>query len=380
VSKQSKFFILLATTLIVLSGCEDKAPANTQAQTIEVGVITLQEQAIALQQELSGRVKAKLVSQVRPQIGGIIKEQLFKEGSFVKQGEVLYLIDSATYQATLNQAKASLQSAKVDVLNAKTKSQRYEELLKFDGTSKQEADDAKAVYLQAEALVQEKEANLESAKIDLERTKIKAPISGYISISNVTQGALVSANQSDALATIRDTSSVYVDLSQSNTQLLALRKLLSQENIQKGSTDVTLILSDESTYEHKGQLQLQEIAVDESTGSVTLRAQFSNTEGILLPGMFVRATIQGAIDTKAFLLPQQAVSRDSKANPIITLVKDDNTTIKQMITTQRAIGNKWLVTSGINNNDKIIIEGLNKINEKSHVNPIDVSSKYLENK
>lgn len=379
-SKQSKFFILLATTLIVLSGCEDKAPANTQAKTIEVGVITLQEQAIALQQELSGRVKAKLVSQVRPQIGGIIKEQLFKEGSFVKQGEVLYLIDSATYQATLNQAKASLQSAKVDVLNAKTKSQRYEELLKFDGTSKQEADDAKAVYLQAEALVQEKEANLESAKIDLERTKIKAPISGYISISNVTQGALVSANQSDALATIRDTSSVYVDLSQSNTQLLALRKLLSQENIQKGSTDVTLILSDESTYEHKGQLQLQEIAVDESTGSVTLRAQFSNTEGILLPGMFVRATIQGAIDTKAFLLPQQAVSRDSKANPIITLVKDDNTTIKQMITTQRAIGNKWLVTSGINNNDKIIIEGLNKINEKSHVNPIDVSSKYLENK
>ncbi len=379
-SKQSKFFILLATTLIVLSGCEDKAPANTQAQTIEVGVITLQEQAIALQQELSGRVKAKLVSQVRPQIGGIIKEQLFKEGSFVKQGEVLYLIDSATYQATLNQAKASLQSAKVDVLNAKTKSQRYEELLKFDGTSKQEADDAKAVYLQAEALVQEKEANLKSAKIDLERTKIKAPISGYISISNVTQGALVSANQSDALATIRDTSSVYVDLSQSNTQLLALRKLLSQENIQKGSTDVTLILSDESTYEHKGQLQLQEIAVDESTGSVTLRAQFSNTEGILLPGMFVRATIQGAIDTKAFLLPQQAVSRDSKANPIITLVKDDSTTIKQMITTQRAIGNKWLVTSGINNNDKIIIEGLNKINEKSHVNPIDVSSKYLENK
>ena len=379
-SKQSKFFILLATTLIVLSGCEDKAPANTQAQTIEVGVITLQEQAIALQQELSGRVKAKLVSQVRPQIGGIIKEQLFKEGSFVKQGEVLYLIDSATYQATLNQAKASLQSAKVDVLNAKTKSQRYEELLKFDGTSKQEADDAKAVYLQAEALVQEKEANLKSAKIDLERTKIKAPISGYISISNVTQGALVSANQSDALATIRDTSSVYVDLSQSNTQLLALRKLLSQENIQKGSTDVTLILSDESTYEHKGQLQLQEIAVDESTGSVTLRAQFSNTEGILLPGMFVRATIQGAIDTKAFLLPQQAVSRDSKANPIITLVKDDSTTIKQMITTQRAIGNKWLVTSGINNNDKIIIEGLNKINEKSHVNPIDVSSKYIENK
>ena len=379
-SKQSKFFILLATTLIVLSGCEDKAPANTQAQTIEVGVITLQEQAIALQQELSGRVKAKLVSQVRPQIGGIIKEQLFKEGSFVKQGEVLYLIDSATYQATLNQAKASLQSAKVDVLNAKTKSQRYEELLKFDGTSKQEADDAKAVYLQAEALVQEKEANLKSAKIDLERTKIKAPISGYISISSVTKGALISANQTEALATIRDTSSVYVDVSQSNTQLLALRKLLSQKNIQKGNTEVSLTLSDGSIYEHKGELQLQEIVVDENTGSVTLRALFSNEKGILLPGMFVKATVQGAIDTKAFLLPQQAVSRDSKANPIITLLKEDNSIIKQMITIERAIGNKWLVSAGINNNDKIIIEGLNKINEKSKVNPIDVSSKYIENK
>ena len=156
--------------------------------------------------------------------------------------------------------------------------------------------------------------------------------------------------------------------------------ILSQKNIQKGNTEVSLTLSDGSIYEHKGELQLQEIVVDENTGSVTLRALFPNEKGILLPGMFVRATIQGAIDTKAFLLPQQAVARDSKANPIITLVKDDNTTIKQMITTQRAIGNKWLVTSGISNNDKIIIEGLNKINEKSHVNPIDVSSKYLENK
>ncbi|MFA6742297.1 MAG: efflux RND transporter periplasmic adaptor subunit [Arcobacteraceae bacterium] len=379
-SKQSNFFILIATTLIVLNGCESKVSNHTQAQTVEVGVITLQEQPIALQQDLSGRVKAKLISQVRPQISGIITKQLFTEGSFVTQGEILYQIDSATYQASFFQAKASLESAKVDAKNAKTKSQRYEELLKFDGTSKQEAEDAKAIYLQAEALVEEKKANLENAKIDLERTNIKAPISGYISISNVTKGALVSTNQTDALATIRDTSSVYVDLSQSNTQLLALRKLLSQENIQKGNAEVTLTLSDESTYEHKGKLQLQEIAVDESTGSVTLRAQFPNEKGILLPGMFVRATIQGAIDTKAFLLPQQAVARDSKANPIITLVKDDNTTIKHMITTQRAIGNKWLVTSGINNNDKIIIEGLNKINEKSHVTPIDVSSKYLENK
>ena len=379
-SKQSKIFILITATLIVLSGCENKVSSNPQIQIIEVGVITLQEQPIPLQQELSGRVKAKLVSQVRPQIGGIITKQLFTEGSFVKEGEILYQIDSASYQASFFQSKASLESAKVDAKNAKTKSQRYEELLKFDGTSKQEAEDAKAIYLQAEALVEEKKASLESAKIDLERTNIKAPISGYISISSVTKGALISANQTEALATIRDTSSVYVDVSQSNTQLLALRKLLSQKNIQKGNTEVSLTLSDGSIYEHKGELQLQEIAVDENTGSVTLRALFPNEKGILLPGMFVKATVQGAIDTKAFLLPQQAVSRDAKANPIITLLKEDNSIIKQMITIERAIGNKWLVSAGINNNDKIIIEGLNKINEKSKVNPIDVSSKYIENK
>ena len=379
-SKQSKIFILITATLIVLSGCENKVSSNPQIQIIEVGVITLQEQPIPLQQELSGRVKAKLVSQVRPQISGIITKQLFIEGSFVKEGEILYQIDSASYQASFFQSKASLESAKVDAKNAKTKSQRYEELLKFDGTSKQEAEDAKAIYLQAEALVEEKKASLESAKIDLERTNIKAPISGYISISSVTKGALISANQTEALATIRDTSSVYVDVSQSNTQLLALRKLLSQKNIQKGNTEVSLTLSDGSIYEHKGELQLQEIVVDENTGSVTLRALFPNEKGILLPGMFVKATVQGAIDTKAFLLPQQAVSRDSKANPIITLLKEDNSIIKQMITIERAIGNRWLVSAGINNNDKIIIEGLNKINEKSKVNPIDVSSKYIENK
>ena len=377
--KQSKFFIFITATCIILSGCEKKTP-NNQAPIIEVGVISLQEEPVALQQELSGRVKAKLVSEVRPQISGIITKQLFTEGSFVKEGEILYQIDSATYQASFFQAKASLESAKVDAKNAKIKSQRYEDLLKFDGTSKQEADDAKAVYLQAEALVEEKKASLESAKIDLERTNIKAPISGYISISNVTSGALVSQNQTEALATIRDTNSVYVDLSQSNTQLLALRKLLSKDNIQKGNAEVTLILSDGSFYEHKGELKLQEIAVDESTGSVTLRALFPNEKGILLPGMFVKAIVQGAIDTKAFLLPQQAVSRDSKANPIITLVQEDNSLKKQMVTIERAIGNKWLVTNGINSNDKIVIEGLNKINEKSKVNPVDVSSKYVQTK
>lgn len=374
-----KLFIFLITTALLFSACEKKISSDTLVQPIEVGIITLQEQPIALQQELTGRVKAKLVSQVRPQIDGIIKEQLFKEGSQVAQGDVLYRIDDATYEATYHQAFAALESAKIEALNAQVKSQRYEELLKFDGISQQEADDAKALFLQAQARLEEKKAALESAKIDWERTQIKAPISGYIGISSVTQGALVLANQSEALATIRDTSRVYVDLSQSNTQLLALRKLLSQSHIQKSNAEVSLLLSDGSMYLHKGTLQLQEIAVDESTGSVTLRAEFPNPEGLLLSGMFVKALFVGAIDTKAFLLPQQAVLRDSRANPIITIVQEDNSIKKQPITIERAIGNKWVVTSGIQNSNKIIIEGLNKINEKSVVTFIDVSSKYLDN-
>ncbi|WP_419673209.1 efflux RND transporter periplasmic adaptor subunit [Aliarcobacter butzleri] len=274
--------------------------------------------------------------------------------------------------------KQHLESAKANLQTAQLKSQRYEELLKVDGISKQETDDAKAIYFQAKASVEEKIAALESARIDLERTQIKAPISGFIGISGVTKGALVSANQTDALTTIRDNSTVYVDLNQSQNELLALKKLLSKDNIKKGSTEVTLTLSDDSIYPYKGVLQLQEINVDENTGTVTLRAEFPNSEGLLLSGMFVRATIQSAVDSKAFLLPQQAVSRDSKANPIITIVNEDNSTKKQQIIIDRAIENYWLVTSGITSNDKIIIEGLNKISPKSIVKPVDVTNKYIK--
>lgn len=371
-----KLMIFTIFSILFFSACEDKT--TTQELPIEVGFITLKEQSVALEQELSGRVKAKLVSEVRPQIDGIVIDRLFTEGSFVKQGTVLYKIDDETYKATFSQAKAALDSAKADLQTAKLKSERYDELLKVDGISKQEADDAKAMYLQANALVEERIAALESARIDLQRTQIKAPISGYISISNVTQGALVSANQTNALTTIRDNRSVYVDLSQSQNQLLLLRKLLKEESIKKGNTEVSLVLSDDSVYPNKGILQLQEINVDESTATVTLRAEFANNEGILLPGMFVKATIEGAIDTKAFLLPQQAVIRDSKANPLVTIVQNDNSIKSQIITIQRAVGNTWLVTSGITSNDKIIIEGLNKINPKSIVNPVDVTSKYIK--
>lgn len=377
--KPSNFFIFFILSSIFL-GCEQKTSSNnTQPQVVEVGFITVKEEPITLQQELTGKIKAKYISEIRPQINGIIKEQLFIEGSKVKEGDILYKIDSASYQAAYNQAKASLESAKASIETSKLKVQRYEDLIKFDGISKQELDDAKASYLQVLALFEEKKAALESSKINLERTQIKAPISGYIGVSNITLGSLVQANQTEALTTIRDTNTVFVDLNQSQSQLLALRKLLDKQSVEKGSTEVTLILSDGTIYEHKGILKLQELFVDESTSSVTLRAEFPNEKSELLTGMFVKALINGAIDNKAFLLPQQAVSRDEKANPVVTIIKEDNSIKKQIISIERAIGNKWVVTNGITNNDKIIIEGLNKISPKSKVNPIDVTNKYIEN-
>ncbi|MFV0481781.1 MAG: efflux RND transporter periplasmic adaptor subunit [Campylobacteraceae bacterium] len=363
---------------LVLNGCSNSGNANEQAgvQAVEVGYITVSEQAIPLQQEISGRVKAKYISDVRPQIDGIIKEQKFKEGSFVKKGDILYIIDPDTYEATYESAVAALKSAEADLATLKLKSERYDELLKIEGISKQNADDARAAYLQGIASVEQNKASVKSAKINLDRTKIKAQISGYIGVSSYTAGALVSSGQSSALATIRYTDSVYLDLSQSNTQLFKLKKLLSQENIKKGSTEINILLPDGSVYKYKGVLQLQEVSVDESTGFVTLRAEVPNTEGELLNGMFVTAIVESAIDTTAYLIPQQAVLRDAKSNPIITTIRDNNTVEQKIITTERAIGKSLMVTSGAESSDKIIIEGLGKVNTNSIVSPVDVTDRY----
>lgn len=372
-------FILLVTSIIVLNGCEKKAnTSSNQASTIEVGIIKLKKQPIALTQEMSGRVRALLTSEVRPQVSGVIKEQYFKEGSYVKKNEVLYKIDPSTYQAQYNEAKALLQSAEADLVSIEQKYKRYQELLKVDGISKQEVDDIKAEYLKALAQIEQRRAVLENAEINLDRTDVKAPIDGYIGISSVTRGALVTANQADSLSIIRNTDKVYVDLSQSSSQLLNLRDLLSEENIKKGSADVTLTLIDGKNYNKTGTLQLQEISVDEGTGSVTLRAEFDNKDGILLPGMYVRASAEGVIKEDSFLVPQQAVLRDTKANPIITVAYDNGSVETKIVDVQRAIGNKWVVTSGVKESDNIIIEGLNKINSRSKVSIVDLTDEYIK--
>ncbi|RBQ26555.1 MULTISPECIES: efflux RND transporter periplasmic adaptor subunit [Arcobacteraceae] len=354
-------------------GCsnEEQTDYLIENKAVEVGYITLNKKEIPMQQELSGRIKAIYKSEVRPQIDGIIKEQLFKEGSFVKQGDILYIIDSDSYQAIYEEALATQKSSEANLITLKLKNERYEESVKFNVISKQDADDAKAAYLQANALVEQNKALVKSAKINLDRTKIKAQISGFIGISNYTVGALVSQNQENALTTIRDTSKVYVDLSQSNNQLFRLKKS-NKDNLNKNDINVNIILPDDTIYKYSGKLKLQEISVDEDTGYVTLRAEFPNPDGELLDNMFVNTIIENGNST-AFLVPQQAVTLDAKSNYIVTIIQEDNTIKTKMIKVERAIENNWLVTDGILETDKIIIEGLSKINDKSIVIPKDVN-------
>lgn len=370
-----KIFLFLLVSLFFGCNNENNNDISSEVQQIEVGYITLKSEKVPLQQELSGRIKAIYKSEVRPQIDGIIKEQLFKEGSFVNKGDILYVIDPDSYQAVYEEALATLKSSEANLITLKLKNERYEESVKFDVISKQEADDAKAAYLQAIALVEQNKALVKSAKINLDRTKIKAQVSGFIGISNYTVGALVSQNQTNALTTIRDTTKVYVDLSQSNNQLFKLKRL-NKDSIKENDIDVNIILPDDTVYKHIGKLKLQEISVDEDTGYVTLRAEFPNPDGELLDNMFVNTIVESG-KYNAFLVPQQAVTLDAKSNYIVTTIQKDNSIQTKIITVIRAIGNKWLVTEGILETDKIIVEGLSKINDKSIVSPKDVNNLYI---
>ena len=366
----SLFFIIF-----FLSSCEQKNDGNQKAQNpIEVGYINPKKEPINLEIELIGKVKAKELALVRPQVSGIIEKQLFKEGSFVKQGDILYKIDSATYKATLNQSLALLNSAKASLISAEAKSKRAEELLKFDGISKQEADEIKASYLQAKALVEQRAAELENSKIDLNRCEIKAPISGYIGISNVTVGALVNANQSEELVNIRDTQTVFVDLSQSYNEILNLKSIGDLED----DIEVSLKFDNGFEYPIKGKLEARELSVDDSSQTVTLRAVFNNPNNLLLSGMMTKAILKSKKSIDGFLIPQQAVLRDQKANPIVSLVTPENKTITKIVKIQRSVGNKWLILDGLEESDKIVVEGLNKINSRSVVSLKDLNSQYKD--
>ncbi|MGE8392355.1 efflux RND transporter periplasmic adaptor subunit [Pseudomonas sp. BIGb0427] len=354
--------VALAT---LLSGCkkEEAAPA---AQAPQVGVVTLQTQAYTLTSDLPGRTTAYRIAEVRPQVNGIILKRLFKEGSEVKDGQQLYQIDPSVYEATLNSAQANLQSTR-------SLSERYKQLVNEQAVSRQEYDDAQAKRLQAEA-------SLRSAQIDLRYTKVLAPISGRIGRSSVTEGALVNNGQADAMAVIQQLDPIYVDVTQSSAELLKLRRELESGQLQKvgdNAAKVTLTLEDGSTYAQEGRLEFSEVSVDQTTGSVTLRAVFPNPEHNLLPGMFVHARLAAGVNSAAILAPQQGVTRDLKGQPTALIVNKDNKVELRQLKASRTVGSDWLIEEGLNPGDRLITEGLQfvkpgvevKVSEATNVKP-----------
>jgi membrane fusion protein (multidrug efflux system) len=367
---------LVAMTLaagLALTACSEKAAPPARGP-VEVGVVTLVAQSVALPTELAGRTTASMSSDVRPQVSGIVKARRFQEGAQVKAGQVLYEIDPASYQSAYDQAKASLLSAQATVHSSELKDKRYAELAAVEGVAKQDADDAHATYLQAVAAVAVQKAALETARINLDYTQVRAPISGRIGTSSVTPGALVTASQTTALATIRALDPIYVDLTQSSVDLLQLRRSLASGGMKAGSTDVSLTMEDSSAYPLKGQLKFSEVAVDEATGTVTLRAQFPNPNGVLLPGMYVRARTDQAVAQQAILAPQQGITRDAKGKATALVVGADGKVAQRMVTTSRTLGDKWLVTQGLAAGERLVVQGTSKVRAGDAVKVVDVGA------
>jgi len=355
---------LIIPVLCAIVGCKN-SPAADSAQPpprpTEVGVVTLATETVTLQAELAGRTAASLASELRPQVTGIIRARTFEEGARVTAGQVLYEIDAAMYRAAFEEAQANLASAKAALESARLKDERFAELVKIEGVSKQEAEDVRSAHALATAGVAQKQAALEAARINLGYTAIRAPISGRIGKSSVTVGALVTANQPQPLATIRALDPMFVDLTESSEDRLRLRAKLGAGTLKAGSTAVKLKLGDGSTYGKDGALQFAEVAVDEATGTVTLRATFPNPDDTLLPGMYVRAVLDQAVAASAILAPQQGITRDPKGNAIALVVGAGDKVEARTLVAERAIGDRWLVTSGLAAGDKLIVEGLNKV-------------------
>jgi len=367
----------LAAIALTLAACGQKGGAGGMGMggPTEVGYIVAQSQPVGLTSELAGRTSAHLVSEVRPQVGGVIKARLFQEGSIVRAGQSLYQIDPATYQATYNSAAAALAQAQAQATAAKLKADRYKALVETGAVSKQDNDDAQAAALQTAAAVAVQKAALDTARINLNYTRVAAPISGRIGKSSVTPGALVTASQATALATVQDLSKIYVDLTQTSAELLKLQAAFNSGKLgRSGSAQVTLKLEDGSTYPIPGRLEFSDVTVDPTTGSVVLRAIFDNPNGVLLPGMYVRAVLDKGVANNGILIPQAAVSRDPKGNAIVQVVDAKGGLAPRPVTAAQTVGDKWLITTGLNVGDKVVVEGLQKVRPGAPVKPVAITA------
>lgn len=360
--KWSVVFVALLGVLL-LCGC-DRRQQPPPRPVPEVATVMVQPQRLVLTTELPGRTSAYLVAEIRPQVNGIIQKRLFKEGSDVKAGQVLYQIDPAPFQAALDSAKAALAKSEANLTVVRLKAERYRGLLAEKAVSQQDYDDREAALKQAEADIEYGKAAVETARINLAYTRVTAPISGRIGRSSVTDGALVTAYQALALATIQQLDPIYVDVPQSTSELLRLKRRLAEGSLNQNGTNqskVKLLLEDGATYPQEGTLQFRDVTVDPTTGSVVLRVVVPNPEGVLLPGMFVRAIVKEGINERAILVPQQAVSRDPKGNPLALIVDAEGKIQQRRLTLDRSIGDKWLVSSGLESGDRVVVEGMQKV-------------------
>ena len=350
--------------LLLITGCSKQDAANAPPSAPpEVGVVRIQPERAVLTTELSGRVAPHLIAEVRPQVGGIIQQRLFTEGGDVKAGQVLYQIDPATYRATLASAKAAFSRAEANLAPARLREERFQDLVKIKAVSQQEYDDAHAALLQAEAEVESARAAVDTARINLDYTSVKAPIAGRIGRSTITTGALVTASQTDALATIQQLDPVYVDVTQSTSELLALRQNLAKGLLKNGGAtqaQVKLLLEDGTLYPQPGVLKFSEVTVDQSTGSVTLRTLFPNPELLLLPGMFVRVIVEEGVNDQAILVPQRGVTRNPAGNALVMVVGAEEKVEPRVIKVAKTVGDSWLVSEGLKAGDRVILEGIQR--------------------
>jgi len=349
--------------LMLITGCGEQKQSSVAVTPPEVGVYTVRSQALTLTTDLPGRTSAYRVAEVRPQVSGILEKRSFVEGAEVKLGQQLYQIDPRTYEARLRRAEANRTTAE-------NLARRYETLLQTKAVSKQQYDDALAAWKQAEA-------DYQVARIDVQYTRVLSPISGRIGRSAVTEGALVTNGQAQSLATVTQLDPIYVDVTQPITKLLGLQKALESGRLQNSGENqahVSLSLDDGSAYPLPGVLKFSEVSVDPTTGSVTLRAEFPNPDRKLLPGMFVHALLKEGVQQAAILVPQQAISRDTRGVPTVWVVKSDNTVESREVETLRTVGNAWLIGKGVNAGERIITEGVQRVRSGIAVNAVEAKN------
>jgi len=364
---------LAATAATLTLACGKGRSGPPQQGPVEVGTVTVNPEKVVLTTELPGRTSPYLVAEVRPQVNGLIRERRFEEGSDVKAGNLLYQIDPAQYQAAYDQAKAALAMAEANVPAARLRAERLKGLVEIKATGRQNYDDALAALQQAEASVAAARAAEESARINLSYTPIRAPIPGRTGKSSVTVGALVTGYQPVPLVVIQQLDPIYVDVTQSSAEILRLRQSLASGRLKRsgdGWSRVKLLLEDGTPYPLAGKLKFRDVTVDPTTGSVTLRMVFPNPDSVLLPGMFVRAIVEEGVNEEAILVPQQGVTRDQKGDPYALVAGKDGKVEQRMLTLDRALGDRWLVTKGLAAEDRVIVDGLQRVRPGAEVKAV----------